>query len=514
MEEIRDDLKKIIIRKKNKDNIDAKLPDYENLCTRIKEAEEAANAETDLQFSIGGNSIKTLRKELIDYSNNKKINIYQGLTGTEIIDIYGLDKPRGNYSRSEKRQNEILLKFFSNPDYVNTVKESIKTRHDETPDHQGLIDCLTSTNEFLSQVRPKVNENLYFLLHFDIYKEIVNKIIDKVSNVPLGPPYVKSNELMDDVCHLFLPNGEGDADEEPDGIFKLYGSVQNIPEGLKLESDTIRNSEEQKYWDSEESSGCSKRTISLIDIIITYFKVIISDTVDGVRIDDNYEDRTGEIIESDLIDAFKKNPYTLDSRQFLTVQRFTTFKKDPEDKACFLFHGVGTGKTITSLSMSTYYLSDKNKFIYEKNAEETEEDEEKNFYDAEEPQEVEEEEEEEGGGRGPRGGRGGRRGGQRGGEDFYDAEEPNKTKEAFKVLVFAPQGLFLNAFKDDLENQGAYIYNTVVNEYGEESDKTDKKITLETFTACLKPPGKEGKKENTDARNRASRARYSTTKWR
>jgi hypothetical protein len=396
---------------------------------------EAANADPDLQFSIGGNSIKTLRKELINYSNNKGINIYGGLTGQDIIDIYGLDKPRGNYSISEQRQNEILLKFFSNPDYVNKVKDDVLGEFT----HEQHEYCLNLTNEFLSQVRPKVNENLYFLLHFDIYKEIVNKIIKEVSIVSLDPPYVKSNGSMVDmscICHLYLPNGGGDATEEPDGIFKLYGSVQNIREGLKLESNRINNSEEQKYWKSEENSGCSKRTISLIDIIITYFKVIISDTYADVRIDDNYEDRTGEIIESDLIDAFQKNPYTLDSRQFLTVQRFTTFKKDLEDKACFLFHGVGTGKTITSLSMSTYYLSDKNKFIY---------------------------------------------------------NEANETKEAFKVLVFAPQGLFLNAFKDDLENQGAYIYNTVVNEYGDKDE--DKNITLETFTACLKPPGEEGNKD-------------------
>jgi hypothetical protein len=45
MEEIRDDLKKIIIRKKNTESIDAKLLDYENLCTRIKEAEERAAEE-------------------------------------------------------------------------------------------------------------------------------------------------------------------------------------------------------------------------------------------------------------------------------------------------------------------------------------------------------------------------------------------------------------------------------------------------------------------------------------
>lgn len=50
---------------------------------------------------------------------------------------------------------------------------------------------------------------------------------------------------------------------------------------------------------------------------------------------------------------------TLDARQHLAVQRFTKFK-DIQDKACFLFHGVGTGKTLTSLAIALSNLSEKN----------------------------------------------------------------------------------------------------------------------------------------------------------
>lgn len=58
---------------------------------------------------------------------------------------------------------------------------------------------------------------------------------------------------------------------------------------------------------------------------------------------------------------FKKQ-IELDARQHLTVQRFTKFKCS-EDKACFLFHGVGTGKTLTSLAIALNHLTSKNETI-------------------------------------------------------------------------------------------------------------------------------------------------------
>jgi len=57
--------------------------------------------------------------------------------------------------------------------------------------------------------------------------------------------------------------------------------------------------------------------------------------------------------------AVFENRITLDARQYITVNRFTRFR-DPSDKACFLLHGVGTGKTITSLSIAITHLTDSN----------------------------------------------------------------------------------------------------------------------------------------------------------
>ncbi len=47
----------------------------------------------------------------------------------------------------------------------------------------------------------------------------------------------------------------------------------------------------------------------------------------------------------------------LDTRQFLAVERFSNPKVNELDRGTFLFHGVGTGKTITSLAMALTYLN-------------------------------------------------------------------------------------------------------------------------------------------------------------
>ena len=58
-------------------------------------------------------------------------------------------------------------------------------------------------------------------------------------------------------------------------------------------------------------------------------------------------------------ERFDDKVATLDPRQFLVVNKFTKFKPEG-DKACFLFHGVGTGKTITSLSIALSHLTANN----------------------------------------------------------------------------------------------------------------------------------------------------------
>jgi hypothetical protein len=74
------------------------------------------------------------------------------------------------------------------------------------------------------------------------------------------------------------------------------------------------------------------------------------------------ENSKGEIIWPILRDTQTFSyQLVLDARQFITVQRFTKFRNN-NDNALFLFHGVGTGKTLTSLSIAISSLSDNNLF--------------------------------------------------------------------------------------------------------------------------------------------------------
>ena len=93
--------------------------------------------------------------------------------------------------------------------------------------------------------------------------------------------------------------------------------------------------------------------------------------------------------------------YTLDARQNIAVQRFAKFN-NLGDKACFLFHGVGTGKTMTSMSILLTHLSSVN---------------------------------------------------IQGSQKF----------KSFKILVIAPSGLFRASFLGDCKKMGIYVYNIIVN---------------------------------------------------
>lgn len=88
------------------------------------------------------------------------------------------------------------------------------------------------------------------------------------------------------------------------------------------------------------------------------------------------------------------NTVKLDARQCIAVNRFTKFK-NPQDKACFLFHGVGTGKTITSTSIALGHLK----------------------------------------------------------------EEHKKQENPLRILVVAPQGIFRASFMGDAAQMGIYCHN-------------------------------------------------------
>jgi hypothetical protein len=159
--------------------------------------------------------------------------------------------------------------------------------------------------------------------------------------------------------------------------------------------------------------------------------VVASDASASINANDapnapNERDLT-EDEKTDMFKLFEQIPAALDARQFITVNRFTKFR-NPDDKACFLFHGVGTGKTFTSLTITLSHLTDNN---------------------------------------------------------VWSINDPNQNanKKPLKVLVMCPQGLFISAFSDDCKKLKIYTYNQ--NNYVKKSmDNID--YNFETFQACMK----------------------------
>ena len=150
----------------------------------------------------------------------------------------------------------------------------------------------------------------------------------------------------------------------------------------------------------------------------------------SVLLNDNLLE-TGDVNVTDMNSTFSKPPSSLDARQFITVNRFTKYRKQC-DKACFLFHGVGTGKTMTSTTIALAHLSDVNKFSTTHSA---------------------------AGGTGPK---------------------------PLQVLVVCPQGLFFGAFQGDAEKLSIYTYNRIVYSASSVKDGITYEYQFEQFDACVK----------------------------
>ena len=146
----------------------------------------------------------------------------------------------------------------------------------------------------------------------------------------------------------------------------------------------------------EEENNVSTSLLSNYFVLFLYFLTSINENItDSLK---NYVSSSDySIKESDKIDVFEYKT-KLDARQNLAIQRFSSFS-NKDDKCCFLFHGVGTGKTITSLSIALSYLEERN---------------------------------------------------------LKTTVNPNPIP--FKILIVAPTGLFYSSFKNDCSKLGIYTY--------------------------------------------------------
>jgi hypothetical protein len=165
----------------------------------------------------------------------------------------------------------------------------------------------------------------------------------------------------------------------------------------------------------------NSKKVYLCLMFLLFYLAALRDII--VEINNNTD--TGDINDVEMRATFRQTPVSLDARQLITVNRFTKYKKQ-NDKATFLFHGVGTGKTITSTTIALSYLTEENIFNIKGTG--------------------------------------------------------NENKKPLEILVICPQGLFFGAFAGDASKLGIYVYNKTV----QEIERVEIKYTIETFEACVK----------------------------
>ena len=185
----------------------------------------------------------------------------------------------------------------------------------------------------------------------------------------------------------------------------------------------------------------------------------VNDNLDNAITEEKFNEITS-------IENVKKNSLP-DARQVMCIQRFSHDINDRSDKCTYLFHGVGTGKTITSTSIALNYLiKNKNDYSYDIKA---------NII---------------------------KTSGQISSEvpvavpvnenmivvsgELADNTTSDNVKDIeFKILIVAPPGLFRSAFIKDFNNMGIVTLNTVVFDISDDANPQDK-ITIETVDGFYK----------------------------
>jgi hypothetical protein len=470
--------------------------------TIYEELQALEEIETE-NFEETPTTIEELKKNIIAIINkNPQLNIWNSLNGEKMIDMYDL---RTAKTKAEGSEKNFFLEFFSNQNNYYTIQESIRNDYSQ----QQINSFIDKTNSLIALRENKINNLLNIMSgigaaetgRLPIYLYIVQKMYETINlqkgeniQLPFGSKKNPKGGIQDSQGVDCTLEGLQSMPDHQATWLGLYGPIIRLGD---KDADKFKQNYgfDVNVFPSSSESCKSKPSRPCILLLQTYFLSLFGDR--QIPLDIDTIDSTGVIKVGELEESFSNNPFTVDPRQFLTIQRFTKFKKE-EDKACFLFHGVGTGKTVTSLSIAMHHLSEENEFKIDQEDEVKQE-----FHDVEgiypegylpEEDEVKQKfhdverkypkgylpEEDKVGGRISRKTKKKQKGG--------NIKPVNTEGKPLKVLVLSPQGIFLGAFKGDLKKQAAYIYDIQNTEYSVE----DEVFNLETFTACLKKPNDKG----------------------
>jgi len=200
--------------------------------------------------------------------------------------------------------------------------------------------------------------------------------------------FINANEIIKALLKDYMNPELGNDLKKKNTWIKLFTN-SNMTELLSILDINISQLE-------KDNGNVSTKLLSNYYVLFLYFLTSIRENIiDSLK---NYAMSSEySIKESDKMEVFDYKT-KLDARQNLAIQRFSSFS-NKDDKCCFLFHGVGTGKTITSLSIALSYLKE---------------------------------------------------------ENLKTAD--NLNPKPFKILIVAPTGLFYSSFKNDCAKLGIYTY--------------------------------------------------------
>ena len=274
----------------------------------------------------------------------------------------------------------------------NTVNTTQETCEDKMKNYK---DCILKKLQEIANYKGK---NVYLYLT----PETINSIYTTDNKVTL-PDIVELNKK--NPTYTFQPSDFDNAL----AIFKHKGNITDMKESIKqINQDFII-----KFVNYKPPGNTTAYYFRIAAYVLYLYSSqpnvpVATEIVTEVTAND-----TGINEEEKAIIFEGKKKLKLDARQDMAVNRFSNHRK-PKDPVCFLLHGVGTGKTITSLSIALNHLSEKH----------------------------------------------------------MDKKVPEGTAtetNPLNILIIAPQGLFSTSFKDDARSCGIYIYNSMTDVNGIES---------------------------------------------
>ena len=312
--------------------------------------------------------------------------------------------------KKNKFSQSDVTNFNNAREHIYNKRDDFKIKFTETTDKVKFNELEYEKTMILTD-RQVINEamvgtgttrqNLSYKKAFVQLLELLSKVVDvslkdfdketviELTNVTTNPTRTTGcgNVInVGDLINNYIANGTIDPF---DGTEKEYNEIKtfifdtkkigNVGEIRKKITELFTKTDDQSFnnWIkinlkrddiTYTDVNCLKLRTSYIFLfylfLVAYEKHQVNSTstlLDSIMYNNNNVTNHGKL---SLLTDNKNETFSLDARQSITVERFSHFNKETptgeykvKNKACFLFHGVGTGKTLTSLSIALTHLN-------------------------------------------------------------------------------------------------------------------------------------------------------------